>query len=235
MAYCVHCGVELDASLKRCPLCDTPVLDPHGLSHEEAVSPYPLERGKVDEPVQRKDIAIFFSTFLLTVSITCGLLNLFVFSNNRWALMVFGTCMLIWVFFFPILIYKRTSAYISFILDGLAIIVYLFLMANLMDRYQWFYQLGVPIVVLCTLLLELSIILYQKVNRSFLSVGLYLLIDSSLLCMGIELLCRRFLGKPYQLTWSAVVLTVCVILSIMILTVFFSPRLRGAARKRLHF
>ena len=30
MSYCVHCGVELDPSLKKCPLCNTPVLDPKG-------------------------------------------------------------------------------------------------------------------------------------------------------------------------------------------------------------
>ena len=28
MSYCVNCGVELDASAKKCPLCDTPVYNP---------------------------------------------------------------------------------------------------------------------------------------------------------------------------------------------------------------
>ena len=28
MSYCVHCGVELDATASFCPLCHTRVLDP---------------------------------------------------------------------------------------------------------------------------------------------------------------------------------------------------------------
>ena len=31
MSYCVNCGVELDASAKECPLCNTPVLNPREL------------------------------------------------------------------------------------------------------------------------------------------------------------------------------------------------------------
>lgn len=29
MSYCVHCGVKLSDSENRCPLCGTPVIDPH--------------------------------------------------------------------------------------------------------------------------------------------------------------------------------------------------------------
>ena len=27
MSYCVNCGVKLDPSLERCPLCNTPVIN----------------------------------------------------------------------------------------------------------------------------------------------------------------------------------------------------------------
>ena len=27
MSYCVNCGVELEASLRECPLCHTPVIN----------------------------------------------------------------------------------------------------------------------------------------------------------------------------------------------------------------
>ena len=72
MSYCVHCGVELEPSLKKCPLCNTPVLDPNNIPCFETSSPYPDRRGKV-EPARRKDAAIFVSVLLITISITCGL------------------------------------------------------------------------------------------------------------------------------------------------------------------
>ena len=30
MSYCVHCGVKLNLSEGKCPLCGTPVYDPNG-------------------------------------------------------------------------------------------------------------------------------------------------------------------------------------------------------------
>ena len=41
MAYCVHCGVELAATEKRCPLCGTPVHDPACPAPEEVQPTYP--------------------------------------------------------------------------------------------------------------------------------------------------------------------------------------------------
>ena len=53
MSYCVNCGVELDASAKKCPLCDTPVYNPKAPEPEKQPSPFPLEKGQV-EVVKKK-------------------------------------------------------------------------------------------------------------------------------------------------------------------------------------
>ena len=50
MPYCKSCGVELDGSAKRCPLCSGPV---SGAAEGEYTPPYPenyaeLKRGRVD-------------------------------------------------------------------------------------------------------------------------------------------------------------------------------------------
>ena len=64
MSYCVNCGVKLDPSLKYCPLCNTPVINPHDLSKMQPISPFPKEKGQV-EVVRRKDLAIFFPSLSL--------------------------------------------------------------------------------------------------------------------------------------------------------------------------
>ena len=54
--YCVNCGVELDRSLRKCPLCNTPVWNPmeNGQEKEKAaVSPFPEEKEAV-EMIKRK-------------------------------------------------------------------------------------------------------------------------------------------------------------------------------------
>ena len=57
MAYCVNCGVKLEESLEKCPLCNTPVYHPDMNPEKKVKSPYPEERGTV-EKVRRTDIAI---------------------------------------------------------------------------------------------------------------------------------------------------------------------------------
>ena len=41
MSYCVNCGVKLEESLVRCPLCNTPVMNPNLLDKEKPESPFP--------------------------------------------------------------------------------------------------------------------------------------------------------------------------------------------------
>ena len=43
MPYCVHCGVELDPSVHRCPLCGTAVLDPAAPAAEDGPPFFPKE------------------------------------------------------------------------------------------------------------------------------------------------------------------------------------------------
>ena len=45
----------------------------------------------------------------------------------------------------------------------------------------------------------------------------------------------NFLYQAVSLGWSAIVLTVCVIMDITIITLLSRKRLRSAVRRRLHF
>lgn len=234
MSYCVHCGVELDPSLRKCPLCNTIVLDPNNLPTLEAASPYPSNRGKV-EPVSKKDAAIFVSILLSTIGITCGLLNWLVFPAAPWSLLVIGFCLILWVICLPFLFYQNLSPYLAVLADGLAVCFYLYLISRLTGSVVWLLYLGLPIAGLCTLLLEAFILLTRRVSHSFFSVTLYIFSMISLLCIGIELLCRNFLEAPLRITWSAIVLTVCATFITAIVTILSLPRVREEARRRLHF
>lgn len=234
MSYCVHCGVELDPSLKKCPLCNTPVLDPNNIPWFEATSPYPAKKGKA-EPVRKKDAAIFVSVLLLTISITCGILNWLVFSRTLWSLLVIGFCLVLWVICIPFIFYRKLPPYSAVLLDGLSVSFYLYLISRLTGSADWLFYLGFPIVAMFTVLSELFMLFILKVNRSFFAVTVYILTLISLSCIGIELLCRNYLGDPLRITWSAIVLTVCIVFIIAIVTILLLPRVREEARRRLHF
>lgn len=234
MSYCVNCGVELHGSAKTCPLCNTPVYNPNELRREEQPTPYPQEKGQV-EKVKRKDMGILLSTVVLATAITCGLLNLYVFTGSLWSLAVIGVCVILWVIMVPVVIYTKQSVYVSLLFDGAAVAGYLYMLTFMIGRNGWFFGLGLPIVALVTALAEVVTFVVKKLPRSFLTESLYLITAVAILCAGLEILIDRYLGDGIALSWSAVVLTVCVIVDIAVITMLSRRRLRNAVRKRLHF
>lgn len=234
MSYCVNCGVELAGGSSECPLCGTPVINPKELEKLKREMPFPASMGQV-ETVKRKDIGIWLSVVIFTIAVTCGLLNALVFQVSLWSLAVIGACMLVWVLLLPLVIYARASVYAALLLDGLAIALYLYLIARMVDSFNWFWKLGVPIVLLITLTVELFALCVCKLPRSFLTVAMYCFTALGFVCMGLDLLIDNYLGKRLMVTWSAVVATVCAVLDIAIITLLCQHRLRNAVRKRMHF
>ena len=128
MSYCVNCGVELEASLQECPLCHTPVINPRNASKDFPPSPYPVNKGQV-EVVKRKDLGILLSVVLIATGGTCLLLNLLVFYRSLWSLLVIGICICLFVFTFPVVFYSKMPLFISLFADGMAVAVYLYMIA----------------------------------------------------------------------------------------------------------
>lgn len=234
MSYCVNCGVELDPSLKSCPLCHTPVINPNELKKEVSASPYPTQKGQV-EVVKRKDWGLLLSIVVLATSVTCILLNLLVFSQSPWSVLIVGACVILWTLLVPFVIYSRLPIYVSILLDILAVGIYLYMLTYLTNSNAWFFHVALPIVILIGLLMEVITVLFRHLSTSILAGALYIFIAIPILCIGIEMIVDLFLTESISLSWSMIVLTVCVIIDITLITVISRSRLRNAVRRRLHF
>jgi len=235
MSYCVNCGVELDATAKECVLCNTPVYNPKEIGKlTNASTPFPKEKGQV-EAVKRKDLAILFSVMMLAIAMACGIVNAFIFKSSLWSLAVIGICGIIWVMLIPALIYTKQPVYLTILWNGLAVSVYLYMLTFLTGSDKWLVGLGLPIVALVTVIVEIFALCVKKLPKSFLTELLYTLSAVALLCLGLEILIDLYLGGAVSLLWSAVVVTVCVVLDIMVITMLSLRRLRNAVRRRLHF
>lgn len=234
MSYCVNCGVELEPSLTECPLCNTPVINPKELYQTKKLSPYPKARGQVDV-VKRKDLAILTCTVLTATSLSCLLLNLFVFSKSPWSLFIIGACLVLFVLAFPAMIYTKLPIYISLLFDGVAVGFYLYMITFNTASERWFVGLALPIVALATILVEIFALLLRSFPVSFLTTALYFFAETAFFCIGLELLIDHYLDAPLKLVWSAIVLTVCSVIEVVLLTVLSRRRLRDAVRRRLHF
>lgn len=235
MSYCVNCGVELESSLRECPLCHTPVINPHEPTDRPLPpSPYPEQKGQV-EAVRRHDLGILLSVVLSAASVTCLLLNLLVFDRVLWSLLVIGFCVCLFVFTFPAVFYNKISPYLALLADGISVALYLYLITYVTPSQDWFWEIGLPVVLILTGLTELYILLVRLLPVSVLSCALYLFLEIPTFCVLLELLIRHSTGDTLHIIWSAVVLTVCVIIDFALITILFKKRLRNEVRRRLHF
>lgn len=235
MSYCVNCGVELDNSLKQCPMCNTKVINPNALVVPgEGASPYPEKKGTV-ERVKRSDVTILITSILVAIAVTCGLLNWLVFPKAAWSLVVLGSCMLLWVILIPFMVYTKQSPYLSVLFDGIASLVYLALISQLTSNNEWLYGLGIPIVMVSIVVVELVLLCLRTLPRSFLGSALCIITGIGVENVLIECILDLYLHQNIQLGWSAIVLTVCSIIDIFLITVLSRRRLRNALRRRLHF
>ena len=201
----MNCGVELDPSLKKCPLCNTPVINPNELEGLTYEPPFPTVKGQVD-PVKRKDLFLFTIVVLLATSLSCLALN-----------------------------QNKLPIYVSLLFDGISIGIYLYLITYNTRSREWFFQLALPVTVLLTILAEIFTLLIHTFRFSFLSAALYIFAEIAVFCVALELLIDRFCSRPLYLGWSAIVLTVCSVIVIALITMLSMQRLRDAVRRRLHF
>ena len=192
MSYCVNCGVELDASLADCPLCNTPVINPKAMPFNKMVSPFPKEKGQV-EVVKKKDLAILISCILFATAATCGLLNWLFISSTPWSVTIIGLCAVLWVFMIPVIIYTKQPIYLSILYDGIVAGAYLYLLTWMTEENSWFWELGLPIVIVGTVIIEVVLFCIKVFPKSFLVNALYSVTAVGLFCLGIEFFIDRYL------------------------------------------
>lgn len=102
MSYCVNCGVELDASSKKCVLCQTPVYFPQQQNSEQLTrTPFP-DNVEIPKTIQRRFVAYVITMFLLVPNIVLFFVNVFFANQSAWCLYFISVSLQIWTLFvFP--------------------------------------------------------------------------------------------------------------------------------------
>lgn len=232
MSYCVNCGVELDKTCSICPLCNTKVINPRQETDRISPTPFPTRKGYA-APVQRNDVTMLISIVLAVTAVVCGLLNFFVFQYSAWSFYVIGGCILMWIFCLPIFFHKM-NVYLSLLLDGIGIGMYFGIVALLHPGNGWYQNLALPVVGISTVLILVFAACVRQIRTSILSRSALILAETALFTVSLELLIDRFRQIPPGITWSAIVLTCCVIIDAALITIIRRSRLREEVRRRMH-
>lgn len=237
MSYCVNCGVKLEQSLKSCPLCHTPVINPNEIKNEDYFtdsSPFSNVKGEV-EPMKKHDIGLWLTIVLGSTAIACSVLNFFAFHHNYWSVPVIGACIILWLFFCPRMFFSQIPVSLNLLVSGFSVVFYEFSLTLLTKSDQWFFQIALPITLVLITLTAIAGMFYKFVSHSLIATVLYFFLEVAFLCVAIESFVDKFLVGEIHLFWSAIVFSVCAVISIALIALLSIARLRETVRKRLHF
>lgn len=237
MSYCVQCGVKLEQSLKSCPLCHTPVINPNELNStdiSDVIGPFSTIKGEV-EPMKKHDIGLWLTLVFGSTALACAILNLFVFNHNYWSIPVIGACIILWIFFCPRMFLPKIPLYLNLLITAVSVIFYEFAITFMTKSDRWFFEISLPTTLVIMVLVTISGFFYKVVSSSLIASALYLFVDVGFLSVALECYIDKFLGAEVHLFWSAIVFSVCAVISVALSAILSIKRLRETVRKRLHF
>lgn len=234
MSYCVNCGVKLDDAAKKCPLCDTPVINPNIFSENRPLPAFP-ERIELPKNARTHFTAVILSLLLLLPNVVCVLTNLFLTPHKLWSLFVVASSLIFWfLFIFPFLMKKRLK-YFILLMDAAATAVYIFIFYYYQTPFGgWFWRLAVPIDIAVFTAIGLLIAYFEKKRnkiRSILAVLVALIAFNLFLCLIVNL---------YVKTVIVTYITMIFAVSCLILLLFFAAaeknyKLRAWLSRKLFF
>jgi hypothetical protein len=236
MSYCVNCGVELQKSELRCPLCGTEVINPNEQKEEKPLRPYPAHVEHLDKNIDRRYIASFISLLLLIPLFTTMLANILVSKQLSWSYLVLGGELVVFtVFLLPMI--ARMPKILYAVIDASAISILLLLIRVLtQSSWRWFLLLGLPITMIaCVMCWFFALMASPKCK-----IPVLIRFTFALTCVGLFVVAVEFLLGLYQNviawpTWSLYVLFPCLVLASSLLLLNRRARVKEEIKKRFYF
>ena len=229
MSYCVNCGVGLDPSAKTCPLCGTPAWHP-----ELDAPPYFPANSAAVQPASRREAAILLTAMLVSVSLCCGLLNLFLPTDRPWSLYVIGAAVMLWVWFALPMLARGIPIFFRLTADVAAVGIYVWIISVALHGGRWFRGLVLPMLGWACVVVFLLSFLLRDGRRSRLSSIAMCIGAVGLLALGVEYCMDRYFLQAWEPSWSLVVAVICIGLIIPLRIVRRVPSLREEARRRFN-
>ncbi len=232
MPYCVKCGVELAPSEPKCPLCNTQVMHPDEPWQKPGQRPYP-EHLEVRH-VNRQYGAHLASIVLLVPVLVCLLCDFLISMRLSWSLYVLGAggflfCCALLPFYT-----KEQTPYLSLLLDTLAALMYLYLIAVMSGNTDWFWRLALPLTVLLGATIIACVWIFRRKNSLFLINLSYTLILCSMLLIAYERAIDLFVLGIFKPLWSFFAMVPLLALAVIFRIVNRKRRLLEDIRKRLY-
>lgn len=234
MSYCVNCGVELERSEPRCPLCGTEVVNPNQAQDDRRMRPYPRHIERINRRIDRRYTAALISLLLLIPLFTAMFCNLLASGGLTWSLYVLGGEAIVFACCLLPLLQNAVCRYGCILIDGVVVALFL-LLINYLTKASWFLRFGLPITALATVYACFIAYLSEPRCRMPLLIRISLaLAGVALLVVGVEFFLNLYRGVVALPNWSMYVLFPCLVLAASLLLLHRRARLKEEIRKRFY-
>ena len=179
MSYCVNCGVELDASAKKCALCSTPVINPNVHTAVTEEKPF-SEELQMPEGIKKRFIAFLLTSAMLVANIVMFFLNVFFIRGNFWSVYVLCTVILVWVLFVFPLFGKKINSFLLWAFDTLAVSGFFCMLFGMLKPNLSVLKCVLAVIVLVSLSVLILMIWLKQKKRHWTSITVILLLESAI-------------------------------------------------------
>lgn len=199
MSYCVNCGVELEAGAKKCPLCDTEVINPreHVCMRAPAYPAYtPVPHQKM-----KKSSVISLITLILLVPDFLSVLS--DYSINRaitWSGFVLMSVLCIYfITILPIVMDRHPALCVMLIA---ASVLMLLLYIEYKTGGEWFLSFALPAVASIAVFIDVMVLLLREKKLRPITAASISMLFIGAFCLLLEFLINATFSVRSFLAWS---------------------------------
>lgn len=230
MSYCVNCGVKLKNSEKKCPLCNTKVINPSKINAEyEPVYSNKIENFKKINYKYLSKIAILI---LMITSFLILLLDYVSSKNITWSLYVVASILYIGTHLsFAVL--KNT--YISLIIHLVSTELFMLFIAYMTNGMHWYLYLVLPFIFIVWIYIMLVTYLIKRKKGEFLKKLSVALLFCGLTIIAVEACIDLFRFNFINYNWSFYAALPITIISSLTFILSYNKRIVDEIRQRMFF
>lgn len=233
MAYCVNCGVELEKSLKSCPLCGVEAVNPKEPFDPSVPRPYSARIATIQEQVERRYTAIIISVVLALAAVICVMANLVYEDSFTWSVYVVSGIAMLWVLAVVPFLHPRLHPVVIVALDVCALLLFLNIINQQDPTSDWYTLLAMPQVLLYGFLALVVVLLWRtSFVRGWQRIGVAIMAAGAGV-MGLECLLDLYNGMRVQPQWSWFVIIPAFALGLILFLIERKREVKEEIMKRL--
>ncbi len=234
MSYCVNCGVELERSLKACPLCGVTVVNPLDQEPAEEAPAFPPSRDELKKKDQEFWVGFFTILYLVPI-LTCVILNLLYNQRLTWSLYVAASTLMLWFFSTSPFYFAKFDYRKMLVMDLIGVLAGLLIIQQVTGGSNWLLTIALPIAGSCFVLSVILITLAEKEKIRGLGIAAAIAVAAGLLSLAVEILTDLFAEGAVTLIWSWFVVASCLSVAALLILLDRNKRFKQELAKRLHF